>query len=190
MLGPVLHDLGTVVVVDEGRLEDPTPCSSFTVAELRHHVLGWLRFFADAVDDPDGTGQRIDPTAWTLGPGADPSSIVNDCCTRLVAAIEAGVADRLVAMSAARMKGDGVLGMILGEYIVHGWDLAVATGRPWTVDDEAADSAREFLETMVTPQFRGPDSGFFDREVDVDETAPPLHRLLGFAGRDPGWSAQ
>ena len=40
---------------------------------------------------------------------------------------------------------------------------------------------------MVAPEYRGPDSGFFDVEVEVPAGAPALDRLLGFAGRDPAW---
>ncbi len=188
LLVPVLDALADVVEVDQDRLADPTPCSAYTVARLRHHVLAWLQFFADAVGDPGGTGPRVDPDNWSLDPGDSPRAIVTRCSDRLVTAIEAGVDERLVMMSQARMRGDAVVAMALGEYIVHGWDLATATGRTWSVADDAANAALAFLETTVAPEFRGPDSGFFDDEVSVAADASALDRLLGFAGRDPAWT--
>ncbi len=92
-----------------------------------------------------------------------------------------------MTMSSSRMAGDGVLGMALGEYIIHGWDLATATGRPFSATESVVAPAHEFLLGMVAPEYRGPDSGFFDAEVEIPENASPLDRLLGFAGRDPQW---
>ena len=86
------------------------------------------------------------------------------------------------------MAGDGVLAMALGEYIIHAWDLASATGQTYAAPEAAVGPAHEFLRGMVAPEYRGPDSNFFDDEVPVGDDAAPLDRLLGFAGRDPQWS--
>ena len=92
-------------------------------------------------------------------------------------------------MSQARMAGDGVLAMALGEYMIHAWDLAMSTGRPYFAPEAAVPPAHEFLRSMVAPEHRGPESGFFDVEVEVPADASPLDTLLGFAGRDPRWTA-
>ena len=187
LLAPVLADLAVVVAVDEAKLDGPTPCRDYTVGGLRNHVLAWLQFFAAALNDPDGRTERLDPDGWTLEAGADPSAIVRRASDGLITAVEGGVGDRLVVLSQARMRGSAAVAMTLGEYIVHGWDLAVATGRPWQVADEAAIEARRFLEGVVAPDHRGEDSGFFAAEVEVAAGAPALDRLLGFAGRNPDW---
>ena len=110
------------------------------------------------------------------------------CLVEIGQAVADDAAGQMVTMTSSRMAGDGVLGMALGEYIVHGWDLARATGREYEVPEAAVTPAHEFLLGMVAPEYRGPDSGFFDAEVEVPADASPLDRLLGFAGRDPGWS--
>lgn len=184
---PVLAALADVVAVGDAPLDGPTPCAGFDLGSLQRHVLAWLQFFAAAVNDPDGATNRPDPETWELAPGQDPAAMVHRAAADLGAAIDAGVAHRTVVMSQARMAGDGVLAMALGEYAVHGWDLAVATGRPWSVADDAADAALGFLATTVTPEFRGPDSGFFDAEVPAPAKAGAFERLLCFAGRRPDW---
>jgi uncharacterized protein (TIGR03086 family) len=71
----------------------------------------------------------------------------------------------------------------LDEVVVHGWDLAVATGQPYDVDPVDADACREFAESFGEdrpPSLYGP-------VVPVPAEAPALDRLLGATGRDPGW---
>ena len=191
---PVLGDLASVVEVADDQLDGSTPCDGFDVAALRHHVLGWLQFFAAALNDPAGETDRLDPDTWSLGAEDRPSDIVTRAAADIETAIGAGVAGRLVVMAQAQMPGDAVLAMALGEYLVHGWDLAVATGRPWApggpsrANDEAARAALAFLETTVQPEYRGPDSGFFGHEVEAAADATAFERLLCFGGRQPGWA--
>lgn len=182
----VLERLAGVVDVDDAQLGLPTPCAGFDVAQLRTHVLGWLQFFAAALSDPAAEHGRPDPEAFELGDTAA-SEVVLTALDDIKAAIAADAAGQLVVMSSSRMAGDGVLGMALGEYIVHAWDLATATGQAYDAPTEAIAPAHEFLVGMVAPEYRGPDTGFFDAEVEVPDDASPLDKLLGFAGRDPGW---
>ena len=191
LFGPVLEALADVVVVPADLLNAPTPCASYTVAELRDHVLGWLQHFATAVTDPDRLAPRRDPDAYRA---ADDTRALPDVVRTAAAAIErgtlAGVAGRRGVMSQSAMDGDAVLAMALGEYLVHGWDLARATGRDWPVPEVACGLALEFFTGMITPEYRSADGGggFFGPEVEVRHDASALDRLLGFAGRDPQWS--
>lgn len=187
LFAPVLADLAAVVAVDDQFLERSTPCEGFTVAQLRTHALSWLQFFAAALDDPTGTAPRIGTETWQLADDQDPGAVVTAAAATIADAVEAGVADELVVMSQARMTGDCVLAMALGEYLVHGWDLATATGRDWTAADDGADAALAFLKTTVAPEYRGPDSGFFGYEVTAPEGAGLFDQLLCFTGRDLEW---
>lgn len=191
---PVLHALSTVVdPADDPAL--PTPCRGFSLGQLRDHTLGWLQHFAAALADPERTVPRADPTTYTVADDPrPPAEVVLDSARRIDDALAAGVLARRVVMSQSVMDGSAVVAMALGEYLVHGWDLARATGRPWAPSADACDAAREFLEGMITPDYRaaagedGPDT-FFGPEVVVPADAPALDRLLGFAGRDPRWTA-
>ena len=189
LFAEVLEGLAAVVTIDDSQINFATPCSGFVVGELRDHALGWLGFFADALSDPDATQPRRDPEAFALTANHDASIIVRQSLDTFRSAIADNVAGRLVTMSSSRMAGDGVLAMALGEYIIHAWDLARATGQAYSVPESAIAPALSFLQGMVAPEYRGPDSGFFDDEVSVPKDAPMLDRLLGFAGRDPEWTA-
>lgn len=190
MLLPVLDGLAEVVAAgtdaDPGR---PTPCTGYDVAGLQQHVLGWLDLFGRCFTDGGRRGDRPDPAAFEVpADAAAAADVVRAARARFADALDAGVLDGEVVMSASRMTGPGATGMVLGEYVVHGWDLSAALGRPWTPPAAAVATAHEFFAGVVVPEYRGPDGGFFLDEVPVPDDAPALDRLLGFAGRDPGWT--
>jgi uncharacterized protein (TIGR03086 family) len=191
MLGPVLDDLAHVVAgIRADQLPAPTPCASFDVAALRDHVVGWVDFFGAAFADPRRTGPRPDPDAYRAASDPrDPADVVRAAAERLRGAVEGGVQDGEVVMSESRMTAPAALAMVIGEYVLHGWDLARATGQSWTPPDAAVTGSHEAFAGMITPEYRGGEHGFFDHEIDVPADAPALDRLLGFAGRDPAWTA-
>jgi uncharacterized protein (TIGR03086 family) len=72
------------------------------------------------------------------------------------------------------------------EVLLHGWDLAAATGQTWSSDPAAVERCLGFVRDLAagSPEVR---DGMFGPEVPVPADAPALDRLLGLAGRDPGW---
>ena len=74
--------------------------------------------------------------------------------------------------------------MMTGEYLAHGWDLAIATGQPVPYTDEEAEVARVGLAPLLSPEYRGAGMPFGD-VVDVPGHASALDKFLGFAGRTP-----
>ncbi len=185
-----LADLGpTAQTAAGGDLAAPTPCSDYRLADLLDHVLGWVDFFGHAFADPTGAGTRPDPAAYRMADDPrDPAAVVADAAARFDAALAGGVLDGRVLMSQSQMDGPAAAAMVLGEYLVHGWDLARASGRAWTPGPQACDAAHAFFTGIITPEYRGP-AGFFADEIAVAEDSSPLDRLLGFAGRDPQWTA-
>jgi len=185
LLVAVLADLAPVVGgISAGQLQDPTPCTELDVSQLRTHVLGWLTTFAGGFADPGGQAplDRLDGYAVP----ADPAAEVRSASATLAAALRDGAATRPLRLGGSAMPGDMALSMILWEYQVHGWDLARATGQPWSPPAEAAQESLEFAPGMLTGDYQGEGKAFAPR-VRVPATAPPLDRLLGLSGRDPAW---
>ena len=77
-----------------------------------------------------------------------------------------------------------IAGLIIAEMVLHGWDLATATGQKFEVGDAAAAAALRAV-TDNAEMFRQY-QGFAD-PVDVPSSAPALDRVLGLSGRDPSW---
>ena len=74
------------------------------------------------------------------------------------------------------------------ELVVHGWDVARATGQRYNCEPELLAAALRFLQLFASPDApAGPDVPFGPaRQLPGD--APLLDRVVALAGRDPGWS--
>ena len=74
----------------------------------------------------------------------------------------------------------------LDEIIVHGWDIAVASGQGHSCEPELVQAAFGFVQATVA---QNPDGspGLFGPPVPVAEDAPLFDRLIGLTGRDPNW---
>jgi uncharacterized protein (TIGR03086 family) len=185
LLSAVLADLAPVVgAITPQQLRNPTPCTELDVAQLRDHVTGWLETFAAGFADADGQAPRAGLDGYQAP--ADPETAVRAAAATLDAAVRAGAAQRPLRLGEAAMPGEMALSMILWEYQMHGWDLARATGQPWSPPAAAAAESLVFAPNMLTPDYQGEGKAFAPR-VPVPDDAPPLDRLLGLSGRDPGW---
>lgn len=75
--------------------------------------------------------------------------------------------------------------MAVDELVLHGWDLARATGQEYVPDPAALSSSHAFLLEAVE---EGSTGDIFGPVVPVPATAPLLDRAVGLSGRDPGWT--
>jgi len=86
--------------------------------------------------------------------------------------------------------------VVSDDLVLHGWDLARATGQNDTMDPEDVERQwtiitaipADLMEQYRTPGAFGPGVEVFGPEVDVPDDAPLQDRLLGLIGRDPGWA--
>jgi uncharacterized protein (TIGR03086 family) len=81
-------------------------------------------------------------------------------------------------------------GVVSTDLIIHGWDLARATGQDDTIDPDEVERmlpmALSIGDEMRTPGAFGPGIVVFGPEVAVPDDASKQDRLLGLLGRDPG----
>jgi uncharacterized protein (TIGR03086 family) len=184
---PPVRQLRAILLgVADDDLTAPTPCPGWTVGVLLSHLIGLSYAFAAAA-------RKSDDVPGTSGPPPEPSA--GDLPTHwrsrlpvLLAELETAWRDPAawtgtataggVTMPAADM---GVVAM--NEVVLHGWDLAQATGQEFFTDPRILETLLEFLS-------QGPPEGtpgMFGPPVEVDDEATLLDQVVAQAGRDPQW---
>ncbi|MBD0711476.1 MULTISPECIES: TIGR03086 family metal-binding protein [unclassified Streptomyces] len=169
----------------DARLGDPTPCPDYTVGVLLGHLTGLAFAFHDvarkiqgpATGTPPGDTVPVLPADW------------RQALPRALAELAEAWRDPAAWTGMTRAGGIDLPGAVAAavaadELVVHGWDLARATGLPYVPDPAALDAAHAFLK--AAEKDRG--EGVFGPVVPVPGTAPLLDRAIGLSGRNPSWS--
>jgi uncharacterized protein (TIGR03086 family) len=160
-LGPLL--VGVVGAITPDQLDLRTPCADFTVRGVLEHMIG-----GETPAEPDLTDVLA-----AFGPA------LGD----LAAAITApGALDRTVTTPFGDLPGETFARYVVLDGLVHGWDLASATGLPYDPPDalvaEVDAYAQETLEPLRDGQTFGP-------AVEPSPDATPMERLAAHTGRRP-----
>lgn len=192
-LRPLMTDaaeaaIGVVRGIDPANFGDPTPCAEYDVRALLNHHLLWTGRAETAARKEPATGPE-EGHDFTADPGW--ADLYADLARRAAAAwSEPAAWEGRTRLSpggdaADGMPADYIGGILFGEFLLHGWDLAVATGRrPDYTDGLVAGLYEQLRPTAdMARQY-----GVFGPEVVVPETAPLLDKALGLSGRDPAWS--
>ena len=173
--------------VRDDQLDAPTPCAGTDVGTLLAHILGLSIAFRDAARKIDGPTTSTPPGSSQLDLPAEWRSVLPDHLRELVAAWR----DPEAWQGSTRAGGVSLPGAVAGqvasnELLLHGWDVAVATGQPFGAAEPNLQASWQMVSnTPDDPQAR---QGLFGPVVAVPEDAPLLDRTLGHAGRDPRWS--
>jgi uncharacterized protein (TIGR03086 family) len=190
-LEPATRSLTDLVEgVRDDQLTAPTPCAGRSLGDLLDHIDGLaVAFTAAATKTVLPGGSR--------GPSADASRLGADWRTRIPARLkELAAAWRDPAAWTGMTRAGGVnlpgelAGVIaLDEVIVHGWDVAVASGQSFSGEPQLLEAAYGFVKQSAAENPQGT-PGFFGPPVPVADGAPLLDRLIGLTGRDPAWRAR
>jgi uncharacterized protein (TIGR03086 family) len=172
-----------VAAVRPDQWTNPSPCEKWTARDVVDHIISMH-------------GYMLRPVERSLPPLGDEALAAFRTAR---AAVEEVLADPTLSgqqadTPAGRMTvGEQIDQVVSDDLVLHGWDLARATGQDEAMDPAdvdrlwAATSAipPDLMERYRTPGAFGPGVEVFGPEVAVPEDAPLQDRLLGLIGRNP-----
>ncbi|MEP6695364.1 MAG: TIGR03086 family metal-binding protein [Pseudonocardiales bacterium] len=190
-LGPAAGQVTRLLAgVSDDQLTDPTPCPGTPVAGLLDHFMGLSLAFLWAArkSTPEGGGGP---------PHADAANLDEDWRTTLPQRLEElaeawrdpAAWEGMTEAGGVTMPGEAIGAVALDELVMHGWDLARATGQAFACDAASAGAVLAFTSHLAEPEMADAREGLFGPVVDVPADASDFERALGFAGRDPAWTA-
>ncbi|WP_239471912.1 TIGR03086 family metal-binding protein [Streptomyces sp. NEAU-S7GS2] len=174
---PVLRE------VRDDQLGWPTPCAEYDVRALLNHLFQVVVAFRSLAAKKD---VDFSSTPDRLGEyGAQWPDRFADASAQLVEAWAApGAEDGLTG--GMQLPARTVGAMVLLDLTVHAWDLARATGRPYTPAEGCVAELRTLVAQMA-PTARK--MNVFAEPAPVPPGASDLEVLLAETGRDPHWTA-
>ncbi len=157
--------------VQSSQLGDSTPCSEWNVQALMDHLLGgtgmiWGSLAGAAPETPQGSG---------------PAAAFDTGTARALDAAKApGALEKTVQSPAGDMPGGQLLSIFFMETLVHGWDLAKATGQSTDIPADLAETCYTMFGPSADEMRK---SGVFGPRVEVADDASTHVKLLGALGR-------
>ncbi|MFI1740039.1 TIGR03086 family metal-binding protein [Streptomyces sioyaensis] len=172
---------------DEARLDAPTPCEAYAVRHLLGHLVGLAGAFQDVArkqkgpatsGPPDGAHRPDVEPGWRAELERNLGGMVE--AWRDPQAWEGETQAGIVLPGAVAGR------VALNELVLHGWDLARATGQDYAPGRDDLDTCHALLSSWA--EEGRPKEGPFGPPVPVSEDAPLLDRVVALSGRRPDWA--
>jgi uncharacterized protein (TIGR03086 family) len=184
---PALHDralAGTrryVAGVGDTQWSGPTPCDGWDVRELVNHIVSgnfWAGELAGG-KTIEQVGDRLDGDVL----GNDPVAAYDESARAASEAFHApGAMEAPCAVSYGPVPGEVYLGHRYIDVLIHGWDVAKATGQDTKLDPELVEACWAVIEPQKDLLLG---SGAFGTDHTAPAGADRQAALLAMLGRTP-----
>jgi len=160
----------------------PTPCEHWSVRDLVDHIVSEL-----VVLQAMARGEQRRELRGDLS-----ESDWSDQYRRRADETVAFWTERERDRAASGASAHPLLGLTTMEMVIHGWDLAQATGQSAPFDEPLAERVLAFAHGFVRPEGRAASRGAVGGNVPLGpavqlaDGAPALPRLAAFLGRPAG----
>jgi uncharacterized protein (TIGR03086 family) len=175
-----LEETRSVVTdVDRAQWADATPCDGWDVQTLLNHLVSGNLWAAEL-----GSGRPIEEVGDRLDGdvlGGNALAAYDTSAEAAAATFEVpGALDAPCAVSYGPVPGSVYAGHRFIDVLIHGWDLAIATGQNAALDPELVDAAYRLLQDQAD-MVRA--SGMFGEDLRVPAGVGPQTQLFAFIGR-------
>lgn len=167
---PLLNRL--VARLDDADLTAPTPCDEFDVRQVLEHMIGGATMFAAAFRG--------------AAPGEPPAGDVIEAFPSAMAELGAaitspGALERTIDAPFGKVPGETFARFVALDGLVHGWDIATATGQPYDPPADVVAAVDAFAHQAISDGMR--DGATFKAAVEPPSNAAPIIRVAAFTGR-------
>jgi uncharacterized protein (TIGR03086 family) len=158
--------IGNIEGADD--LNAKTPCEEWDLRTLLDHMLETQQYFVASAQGRDASPPSPTPPALISGEPAGDFRAARD------ALLDAYADDAVLE------KGAMGLGVAFSDLLIHGWDVARASGLDATMPTGLAQAAYDTIHGKFTDEQR---KNLFKPEIPVAADADPQTKLLAYAGR-------
>jgi len=169
-----------VDAVEDDQWEDDTPCEGWDVRALVNHVVGeemWTRPLVEG-STVEEVGDRFDGDVL----GDDPRATTRAAAADAAAAMDGGADGATVQLSFGETPIAEYAMQLTADHLIHGWDLAVATGQDRNLDAELVAAVADWFKEREDLYRQGGAIG-----PRVEAGGDVQSDLLAGFGRDPAW---
>ena len=167
-------------------MDAPTPCDDWDLRTLVNHVILWTAYSAERRAHGESVAEDLMSKDFTADPG-----FAQDYAAQIGRAVAAwsdpAAWERELGVMGSGTPAADVAAMLIAEMVLHGWDIARATGQDYACDEAVAASVLATVEAQgeMFRQYQG-----FAAVVPLaadEEDATVLDLALSLSGRDPQW---
>jgi uncharacterized protein (TIGR03086 family) len=159
------------------QMNDPTPCDEFTVHGVLDHMMvlgGTFTYMFRGEEAPE----LSPPGVYGWVPAAEFREVMDDLFEAITSP---GALERTIDSPLGAMDGETFARLLAFDGLVHGWDLATATGQPLELPPEVVEAVSGFAHQALTDDVRN--TGMFEQPTDAGPSADALDQLAAFSGR-------
>ena len=165
-----------VAAVSDDQWAAPSPCAGWTAKDVVAHVVDSQGMFLGFVGREMDGHPSVDE---------DPEGAVRAVTGRIQQDLEdpALAAQTFEGFMGTQAFESSVDQFLAADLVIHGWDLARATGQDDTIPAQDLAEMQEAVKHFPEEAMRSP--GAFGPEVEVADDANAQDKLIGFLGRKP-----
>ena len=187
LLGSATNRVKEVVAgVQQSQMDGPTPCSEWDVHGLINHLIGGLEFAAGTMAGNPPNIRLAAADSSHIGE-RNAANLSQAYRTEVDRVLELGDEPGALEKIAATPFGDMPMSQFLVgtwlDQLIHGLDLAKATGQDTTLAPELVDIAFSMLKSGFADM--GREAGFIGPEIALPDGASRQDQMMAYMGRQP-----